>query len=53
MDATLEKIDRLIIMALEHIDIVRGTAWERYAEHVLETLICQRKRYAQYLRILN
>jgi len=29
MDATLERLDRLIMMALEHLDHVRGTDCER------------------------
>lgn len=53
MDATLERIDRLIMMALEHLDQVRGTAYERYAENVLESLVCQREKYAYYLSLLN
>jgi hypothetical protein len=53
METTLEKIDRLILMALEQLDTVKGTAWERYAEEMLESLICQRERYTQYLSMLN
>jgi hypothetical protein len=53
MDTTLERIDRLIMMALEHLDHVRGTECERYAESVLESLVCQRERYTYYLSLLN
>ena len=53
MDATLEKFDRLILRALEHLDMHKGTTWERYAEGMLESLICQRERYAHYLSMLN
>lgn len=53
MDATLDRIDRLIMMALEHFDHVRGTACERYAENVLDSLVCERKRYTFYLSLLN
>jgi len=53
MDATLERIDRLVVMALEHLDYVRGTDCERYAENMLESLVCERDRYAFYLSLLN
>ncbi len=53
MDVTLERIDRLIVMALEHLDHVRGTESERYAENMLESLVCQRERYTYYLSLLN
>lgn len=53
MDATLERIDRLIMMALEHLDHVRGTDCEGYAENVLESLVCARERYTIYLSLLN
>jgi hypothetical protein len=53
MDATLERIDRLIMMALEHLDQMRGTEYERYAENVLESLVCQREKYTYYLSLLN
>lgn len=53
MDATLERIDSLIMVALEHLDHVRGTVYERYAENVVETLVCQREKYTYYLSLLN
>jgi hypothetical protein len=53
MDATLERFDRLIMMALEQIDHLRGSRHERYAEDMLESLVCQRERYAYYLSLLN
>jgi hypothetical protein len=53
MDATLERIDRLIMVALEHLDHVRGTVYERYAENVVETLVCHRENYTHYLSLLN
>jgi hypothetical protein len=53
MDAMLDRIDRLIMMALEHLDHVRGTDCERYAESVLESLVCERERYTFYLSLLN
>ena len=53
MDATLQRIDRLINLALEQVDFVKGTAWERYAEHLLDTLICRREWYTRYLSMLN
>ncbi len=53
MDATLERLDRLIMMALEHLEHLRGTDHEHYAETVLESLVCQRERYTEYLSMLN
>jgi len=53
MDRTLERFDRLIMLALEHLDHVRGTAYERYAENVVETLVCRREFYAYHLSLLN
>jgi hypothetical protein len=53
MDATIERFDRLISLALEHLDHVRGTVYERYAENLLDSLVCQRERYTRYLSLLN
>ncbi len=53
MDATLERLDRLIGVALEHLAHVQGTPFERYAENMLEDLVCQRERYVHYLSLLN
>jgi len=53
MDRTLEQFDRLIMTALEQLDHVRGTTYERYAENVLEVLVCRREMYAHYLSLLN
>jgi len=53
MDAKLEMFDRLIMVALEHIENVRGTSYEPYAEEILEALVCRREQYARYLSLLN
>lgn len=53
MDETLERFDRLIMMALEHLDHVRGSVYERYAENVLESLVCRRELYMHYLSLIN
>lgn len=53
MDATLEMFDRLIMAALEHLDNVRGTSYEPYAEEILEALVCRREQYTHYLSLLN
>lgn len=53
MDRTLEQFDRLIMTALEHLEHVRGTTYERYAENLLEVLVCRREMYAYYLSLLN
>lgn len=53
MDATLERFDRLIMIALEHLDHLRGTPYERYAEELLDSLVCQREHYTHYLSQLN
>ncbi|GAB4484273.1 MAG: hypothetical protein OHK006_08140 [Thermodesulfovibrionales bacterium] len=53
MDPKLEQFDRLIMNALDHLDHLRGTRFERYAEEVLENLVCQRETYAHHLRLLN
>jgi len=53
MDATLRRLDLLIMTALEHLDYLRGTRFERYAEDLLDSLVCQRERYTHYLSLLN
>jgi hypothetical protein len=53
MDATLRRLDLLIMTALEHLDYLRGTRFEKYAEDVLDSLVCQRERYTHYLSLLN
>ena len=53
MNGTLEQFDRLIITALEHLEHVRGTTYERYAENLLESLVCSRERYTYFLSLLN
>jgi hypothetical protein len=53
MDDTLDRFDRLIMNALEHLGHVRGTPYERYAESLLDSLVCQRERYTNYLSLLN
>ncbi|MDH4233026.1 MAG: hypothetical protein OEW04_13480 [Nitrospirota bacterium] len=53
MDATLEMFDRLIKVALEHLDNVRGTACEPYAMEIVEALVCRREQYRHYLSLLN
>lgn len=53
MDATIERLDRLIRIALEHLDHVKGTVYERYAEKLLDSLVCERERYTHYLSLLN
>lgn len=53
MDAKLQEYDRLILVALEHLDHVRGTNCEKYAENILDHLVCARERYAWFLSLLN
>jgi len=53
MDAAIERFDRLISVALEHLDHVRGTVHERYAEELLDFLVCQRERYTNVLSLMN
>jgi hypothetical protein len=53
MNDTLDRFDRLIMNALEHLGHVRGTPYERYAESLLDSLVCQRERYTNYLSLLN
>lgn len=53
MDAMLERFDRIILMALEHLEHVRGTHFEGYAEEVVERLVCRRELYARHLSLLN
>ncbi len=53
MDATIERFDRLIRVALEHLEHVKGTVHERYAEELLESLVCQRERYTHFLSLMN
>jgi len=53
MDAMIDRFDRLIMNALEHLDHVRGTIHERYAEEMLGSLVCRREFYLHYLSLLN
>lgn len=53
MDAVLERLDRIILVALEQLDYVKGTRFEGYAEEMLDSLICQREKYTHYLSLLN
>jgi len=53
MDTTIDRLDRLISIAPEHLDHVRGIVYERYAEELLDSLVCQRERYTYYLSLLN
>ena len=42
---TVEKFDVLIQFALEHLELMRGTIYEKYAESLLEAIIREREEY--------
>ncbi len=42
---TIERFDMLIQLAEEHLDYVRGTIYEGYAEGLLEAVLAEREEY--------
>ncbi|HEX8949453.1 MAG TPA: hypothetical protein VF790_10855 [Dissulfurispiraceae bacterium] len=47
MDVSLavERFDLLIQLAEEHLEYVRGTIYEKYAENLLEEVIAEKEEY--------
>ena len=42
---TMEKFDMLIRCAVEHLELMRGTIYEKYAEGLLEAVTREREEY--------
>lgn len=45
MSATIEQFDLLIQLAEEHLEYMRGTVYEGYAESLLEAVISEKEEY--------
>jgi hypothetical protein len=49
----LEKFDRLIAFAEEHLEYLRGTIYEQYAEYLLHEVISEKNEYIARARHSN
>lgn len=49
----LERFDQLIALAEEHLECMRGTIYERYAEHLLKEVMDEREEYITYMTHSN
>lgn len=41
----IEQFDLLIQCALEHLELMRGTVYERYAEDILNSIISEKEEF--------
>jgi hypothetical protein len=41
----IEQFDLLIQCALEHLELMRGTVYERYAEDILNSIIAEKEEF--------